>query len=148
MNVDLHVSQMRALSKQLVPYSFPLASQQDEEIISCLKQREINIDGYDLVVYFNTCCYQGGTFETLQIFSRYFTFIPFAIVCKIAKKFLGTKELTLIEVFSADEHKIYIWTVYYKDNEIIKNPFMKNPKSCVYGDLEYNKIDKDQVNFF
>ena len=52
-NLDKTVSEMKNLGKILIPYSYPNKNAQDETFLTVLKQREIVIDGYDLIVYFN-----------------------------------------------------------------------------------------------
>jgi hypothetical protein len=157
MTLHQHVKEMRALAKQLTKYSFPLSTPQDEETISCLKQREIAVDGYDIVVYFNRCRYLSVELETIQIFGKYFTFLPFSLVCKVANSFLGDKELSLVEVMHCrnqgvmDEYarKIYVWTVYYDDNgKPTASPFVGKGKQCDYQGLRYNKVNREQIVFF
>jgi len=153
--LDKHVREMKALALQLVPHSFPIKSPQDEEIISCLKQREIVVDGYDLLVYFNRCRYLDIELESLQVFGKYHTFLPFSLVCKVATQFLDDKELSFIEVMHnrkgvADEfaRKIYVWTVYYKDNDPVPSPFITKFTPCVYEGLRYSHVDRNQIAFF
>lgn len=153
--MEKDILEMRALSKRLIRYSFPLVSPQDEEIISCLKQREISIDGYELIIYLNRCKYNNFELETLQIYGKYFSFLPFSIVCKVAYRFLGNKELSFVEVMHyrqqgiIDEksRKIYVFTVNYNEQgEPIPNPLAKDV--CYYDGLVYNKIDPKQITFF
>lgn len=146
---------MRDIANHLVKYSFPQVPVQEEEVISCLKQREINIDGYDLMVYFNKCKYHDIEMETLQIFGKSFTFLPFSVVCKAARKFLGNKELSYVEVMHhrnkdiLDEYsrKIYVWTVYYDNGEVVANPFITEFEHRTYDGLNFSHINKNQIKF-
>ena len=156
--LETHVQQMKALAKQLVNKSFPIVPPEEEEKLSCLKQREVTIDGYNVVLYFNCCKYGEINLETLQIFGKYFVFLPFSLICKIAAKFLGNKELSFIEVIHNKERKneiglgsrkIYVWTVYYDErSQPIPNPFIEEKRVCSYEGLNYSRIDRNQVTFF
>lgn len=158
MAFDKHINEMRALAKQLVKYSFPNASPVDEEILSCLKQREIVLDGYNLIVYFNKCQHADTDLETLQVFGKYFSFLPFSLICKVAYKFLGNKELSLIEVVHNKKNvegvdqgtrKIYVWTVYHdSDGNPITSPFADGENACSYEGLKYSHVDRNQIMFF
>ena len=151
---------MKALAHHLTKYSFPLVSQEDEEAISCLKQREITLDGYELILYFNRCKYADVYLETLQIFGKYFSFLPFSLICKVATKFLGDNDLSLVEVIHnkgnakeayVDQYsrKIYVWTIYYdQDNNPIENPFASRLQASFYEGLRYFHLDRNQVTFF
>lgn len=157
LTLDDHVRQMKQMGTLLLPQSFPLGKPEDEDVISCLKQREIVVDGYDLVLYFNRCRYLDVDLETLQMFGKYFSFLPFRLACKVAYKFLGDKELSFIEVTHyktpnvMDEYarKIYVWAVYYNNqNQPIPSPFAKKSSLCNYEGFSYLQVDKEQVAFF
>ena len=155
-----HVSEMKALANQLIPYSFPIGSAEDEETISWMKQREITIDGYDVIVYFNKCQYEDVLMENLQVFGKYFSFLPFTLVCKVARKYVGERELSFVEVLhnrrSSEEsvmdqytRKIYIWTVYYNlDGEPIPNPYIKKGTDSSYDGLRFSHVDRQRISFF
>lgn len=155
-DIDVSVHQMKTLAAQLVAYSFPQVSPQDEETISVLKQREIAIDGYETIVYFNKCKYLDVEMETVQIYGKYFTFLPMSVVCKIVYKFLGDKELSLIEqmhyrrqgVMDEFSRKIYVWTVYYRNGEPISSPFVNNFETRTYEGLRFSHVDNNQIVFF
>jgi hypothetical protein len=144
--LDLHVKEMKALAKRLAKYSFPTVSPKDELDISCLKQREITVDGYELIVYFNECRHKDEEMQTVQVFGRYFTFLPFSVVCKVASLFLGTKNLSLVETMQA-ERKIYVWSVHRKDGELKCSP-VDTLAVRKYDGLEFAQIDHKQVRFF
>lgn len=153
--LDEHVQHSRMIAEHLINYSFPSVSPQDEEEISCLKQKEIVIDGYDVVVYYSVSNYLGVQLRTLQLFGKYFTFLPFSIVCKVAYKFLGDKELFFLEIMrlkenSVDElsRRVYVWTAYFRNDESIGNPFVTGFKSCVYEGFKYSHLDANQIKFF
>ena len=76
MNLDDTINGMKAISDRLMQYSSYETQVQDEEILSCLKQRQIDIDGYELIVYYNKCDYEEMELECLQIYGKYFTTEP------------------------------------------------------------------------
>jgi len=139
------VREMRVLAKQLMPYSFPQVLPQEEDAVACLKQREINVDGYDVIVYLSRCQHLEIEIETVHVFGKYFTYLPFHLVCKIVYQFLGGKELFFVEVMhcpyssGVDEYcrKMYVWTVYYRDGVPISNPFVADLREFNYYGLKY-----------
>lgn len=152
--MEKHIAEMTALARFLEKYSFPQTGPADEEAIACLKQREVFVDGYEVVLNFNRCRYADVTLETLQLFGRDVTFLPFTLLVKLACLFLGTKELSLIEIAHAkrggqdedDLRKLYVWSVYYSDSgHPITNPFVNHDEPCVYGGLRYWRIERNQV---
>lgn len=154
---DKTIKEMRSLARMLQPESFPIKSAEQEDAISCLKQREVTLDGYEIIVYFNNCSYGEVSLETLQIFGKQFTYLPFSLICKCAYKFLGEKELALVEVMSFGKkgelvddmaRRIYVWTVYYKEGQPIASPFAKEIKHCSYDGLEFSQIEKNELTFF
>jgi hypothetical protein len=157
LSLDKTVREMKNLARVLLPESFPIRSPEQEDIISCLKQREVTIDGYEVILYFNNCSYGDITLETLQIFGKHFTYLPFYLICKCAYKFLGEKELGLVEVMSFGKknelvddmaRKIYVWTVYYKDDKPIASPFAREIKHCSYDGLEFSQVEQNELMFF
>lgn len=118
------VQEMKVLGKQLINYSFPIKSALDDEQISCLKQREITLDGYELIVYYTESKYGKVNLNSTHIFGKYFTFLPFHIAAKVANLFLGNKELSLFELYQGEGdflRKVYIWSNYSKNGKVIKN---------------------------
>lgn len=150
---------MKSLANTLAYKSFPKISAKDEDDLSCLKQRDIMVDGYNVIIYFNVCKYERFSLETLQIFGQRQSFLPFFLVCKIAHKFLGDKELSFVELIHnkddielfVDHHsrKVYVWTIYYdKKGKLISNPFSKKGIKCSYSGLNYSYINRECVTFF
>lgn len=147
---------MRTLARSLIPYSFPLKSHEDEAEIAILKRRDITLDGYEIVVFFNNADYSDKTLETLQVFGKYFTFLPFYLVCKVARAFLGDEELSLVEVMHSstgkiDEscRKIYAWTLYYDvQGNRIDGPFAKNAQTDTHEGWQFSRIPNEDIKFF
>lgn len=157
---DRHIKEMKTLALHLVKHSFPIANPEKEDVISWMKQREIAIDGYELIVYFSRSHCYDVNLESLQVYGKYFSFLPFSLVCKVAYKFLGNKELSLIEVVHNKQNaketvidqysrKIYVWTVYYDSSgSPIANPFTADQEPQVYDGLRYTTVDRKQITFF
>lgn len=150
--LDQHVKEMRTLSRQLVPYSFPKVPPQDEEALSPLKQRQLIVDGYKIIAFFSVCSYGDIELETLQIYGKDFTFLPFTIICKCARKFLGDNYLSYVEVDHPGEQnqnsrRIYIWTVYYDvEGNPMSMPFLKDVKDCCFEGLKFSQIEQGKIN--
>lgn len=133
----------------LLPYSFPIVPRQDEVDIACLKQREITIDGYDVGVYFNSCDYSSYKLESLQVFGRYFNSLPFYLVCKIARAFLGSEDLTLIESIDKSYRKIYVWTLYYdRDGKKTSSPVKGKRKADYFEGFNFFRLNEMDIKFF
>ncbi len=77
------VKSMKAMANQLIPYTFPKVSFEEEQQILCLKQNIIRVDGYESIVCYSKADYEQHVLETLQIQSPQVPFVPFNIVCKI-----------------------------------------------------------------
>jgi hypothetical protein len=156
--LDRHVKEMKNTAKFLMPYSFPAMPPEDEEIIAPLKQREITVDGYDLVVFFNNCSYGNIELETLQVYGKDFCFLPLTVVCKCVRKFLGDQELALVEIMHHNKQgildessrNIYVWTVYYdsEDQTPIETPFTKDVKMCCYDGLNFAQVEQNYFKLF
>src|SRR4051812_24901862 len=92
------VAQMKRLARVLMPYSFPARSTTDEEDITVLKQRDLTVDGSPLLAYHSVTSFDGLELETAQVISKYTTFLPFYVVCKVGVMFLGRDHLNLVEL--------------------------------------------------
>jgi len=145
--LEQHVDQMRALGEQLIPYNFPKAPAEWEDDINILKAREIIIDGYTVVVHYSKADYDDHYLETLQILSKNSPFLPFVVLCKLAKAFLGDQELALVEVIR-DNRKVYCWTLTVdKEGHPIPSPFQQEAEPCQYEGWHYSYMNPDQVKF-
>lgn len=125
-----HVKQMKGMAELLAKKSFPTVSPMDEEEISVLKQRIITLDGYEVTIYCSKSSHNGITLDTVQIYSRNMSYLPFRIVCKVAKMFFsiepGFMDISDSRLLGTPEYRqIYIWTTYSNQDGII--PFEKNP---------------------
>lgn len=130
--LDQHVKEMINMAVKLLKYP------SDDEDISLFKQREIIVDGYFLVVYFSRYDYkQNGYLDVVSISGKYMPFLPISVLCKIAKKFLGDKELSFFDLLK-DGRKFYSWTVLHKED----GTPVTNSLVAQYGTFSsYNGLD-------
>ncbi len=133
---------MSSMADILVDRSFPMVPPEDEEDISLLKQRIITVDGYEVTLYHNKCRYNDNVvLKTVQIYSRTMTYLPFRLLCKIAKMFFGDEEPGFIDVSeprlygTTESRQIYIWTVYENEKGII--PFGKPSEFFEFSRCEF-----------
>lgn len=141
--LSVTVQEMRALGEQFVPYSTPA----DENDISVLKTREVTVDGYALVLYYTKSKFEDRSTEVLQIYGQHMPFLPFYLVCKLGKSFLGDFDLSLVELFR-ENRKIYCWSVNFDlAGKTISLPdgFAEN---CQYEGFSYSYLQPYQVNFY
>lgn len=140
------VKQIRAFGEFLMPYNYPQRSPQDEEDIVCLKIREVTIDGYSLVLFYSKSDYDKHYLEVVQVTGKYIPFLPFSLVCKVGRKFLGDKELSYVD-FLKEDKKIYCWTVFRdKKNNAIPVPYVKEDVADhFYEGLNYKSLKAHNV---
>ncbi len=143
-NFDVVLKEMKAFAEYTMPFTHPKQKHDDE--INDLKAREEKIDGYNVIVFYSKSDHGNYYSEIVQIMGRYTPFLPFSLVCKIGKKFLGNKHLSFID-FIRDNRKVYCWTVKLdtKNNPIAN--YTENVLDCVYEGLEYIALNQSHVNF-
>lgn len=113
-----------------------------------MREREVVVDGYTIFVHYQKTDVGRQQLETLQIFGRNNPFLPFNLICKLAKKLLGSENLCLVELFKNDR-KIYIWSLFLdKNGESTPSPFADEYESCEYEGLYYSYMQPNQVEFF
>jgi hypothetical protein len=141
--IDVIVQEMRNLGEQFVPYSTP----QNENDISILKTRQVTIEGYDLVLYYTKSKFEEHGTEVLQIYGQRMPFLPFYLIFKLARLFLGDLQLSLVELYK-ENRKIYCWTV----NKDLEGNFIPLPdgfaEECVYEGSKYYYLQPHQVSFY
>ena len=140
-----HVNEMKALAKRLVPYTYPNVPYQEEFEILPLKIRTFVVDGYHISATYNCVCYKKSMIESVQIQGIYTPFLPFILVCKIGKAFLGSENLGYIE-FMRDKKKIYCWTVHFKQGHTVP-PKRKSTLGNFEG-LDYRILHPGVVNLY
>lgn len=147
MSLDEQVKAMRGLGEVLMPYNFPKVPAEEEEDVNSIKTREITVDGYTLIVHYSKAEYQQHYLETLQVLGKYTPFLPFSLVCKIGRRFLGPNHLSFVELFKGN--KIYCWTVVKdRDDIAVPGPYNNDIESRIFEGFEYRVMDSKQVNFY
>lgn len=144
---DEIVKEMKSFGTFLMPYSRPKVRQEDDDDVNFMKAKEVTVDGYALVIYYSKNDWPTHYMEILQVTGKYSPFLPFSLVCKIGKKFLGDKHLSLVE-FTREDRKTYCWTVASdKTNNPIPAPYKKESLSddCVYEGLYYKCLNPSQT---
>ena len=104
------ISEMREMAELLIPHCHPKVSVEAEKEIQLLNQRIVIIDGYEIKVFLSMAEYDDHKFEYLRMQATRIPFLPFNLVCKIARLFLGDRELSYIDILN-DGQKIYCWTL-------------------------------------
>src|SRR5262249_8698545 len=131
----------------LMPYSKPKTSQEDDDDINFMKSKEVMVDGYSLIIYYSKNEWPTHYMEILQITGKYTPFLPFSLVCKIGRKFLGEKHLSYVD-FTQNDRKTYCWTAASdKSNNPIPAPYKKEALSddCIYEGLEYKCLISKKI---
>ena len=133
-----HIKEMKGMANYLMPYTYPLVDFRDEQDILILKQRSIIVDGYEVVVTLNKSDYGKYHIINLNIKSAQSPFLPFNVVCNLARSFLGSHHLTYAE-FLKDNKKIYCWNqkLTTKGQSL---PPSEEMESGSYEGFEYNII--------
>lgn len=137
------VADLKRLSDFYMPY---IKNKEDEADLAIFKQRTVIVDGYEIQLYFHkehhahfNADEEGDNQEydilTLQVYSIHFPFLPFNLLCKIARKFLGDRNLALSEYLLMGR-KVYVWnSVRSGDGSTI--PLNANTNILWYEGLEY-----------
>jgi len=147
-SVDQTISEMVTVGNQLVYYNFPQADPMLEESMTRVKTRLLTVDGYFINVHFSKADYGDRYVETVQIFGEKVPFLPFIVVAKVAKKFLGSAHLSLVEVFKENQ-KIYCWTVTLaKSGKAIPTVFSHEVETCKFDGWEYLYVDPSFVSIY
>lgn len=144
-SLSQNVKEMRKLSLTLIPNTYPNVDFEEEAKILPLKCRTIIVDGYEISANFSTADYKKYSMESLQIQSVYTAFLPFNLVCKVARAFLGSEHLSYVD-FMKQHKKIYCWTVKRKKDKAI--PANKNSIFRTYEGFEYSIIKPGSVNLY
>ena len=143
--LDVVIKQMKSLAETLIPYSFPKRSADTEEDISILKTREEIIDGYEVSMYYGMADYATHQMETFQVYGQETPFLPFYLVCKLARRFLGDENLAMVDVY-VNNKKLYIWTLS-KDLNGNSRPSIDDLSFCEFEGFKFGKMNQSQVNF-
>lgn len=147
--LDAIIENMRNLGDMLIKHNFPLAPMPTmEDDLAIFKERQATIDGYPLVLHYQKADYGKHLMETLQIYGKNSPFLPFSLICKLGKRFLGSSHLSLVEIFK-DNRKIYIWNVCVDHRgRPLETPYEVETEKCNFEGFNYLYMQPSQVNFF
>lgn len=109
-----HVDQMKSMADMLISCTFPVVDFAIEQDVILLKQRTIVVDGYQVLAVLSKARYENYFLESVQIESTAGPFLPFVVICKLGRAFLGPFNLSYIEFFKTNK-KIYCWTIRTQD---------------------------------
>jgi len=148
-NLNEVAANMRSLGNLLMPYTYPksITSLFDGDL-DIFREREIYVDGYSLIVYYQKSDYGLYLLETLQVYNKVGPFLPFCVVLKVGTKFLGNENLSLVEIFKSNR-KIYCWSLA-KDHagSPMELPYYADGENCVFEGISYFYINPSYVNFY
>ena len=146
--LDQVVHGMKALGEILVPFNFPLAPLPTEDDLGLFKAREAVVDGYQIYIHYQKSDYSVYFIETVQVHNTGSPFLPFSLVCKLGKRFLGNRHLSLVEMFR-ENRKIYLWSLC-SDKQGNALPLPNNPQveECVFEGFQYSYLQPSQIDFF
>jgi len=148
--IESSIRELKNLGKILIPYNYPHQNSEEiEEDLLIFKSRKFIIDGYSVIAHYQRCDYGDYYMDVIQLYGDYSTFLPISVNCKLAKLFLGDKELSLIETYK-QQKKIYCWTVYLnKEEKVIESPIRKEGDFFhrFYDGFKYFYIPPSKVFF-
>lgn len=142
--LEQHVQELRDLAKTLTPYSFPKVKVEDDQEVIVLRSRQLIVDGFDVAVTFCISDHDKYLMETLQIHGVHTPFLPFALVCKIAKYFLGSENLSFTDVVR-ENRKFYCWSLRKRKNGKVL-PAKKANASDSYEGFTYSVLKLGNTN--
>jgi len=146
--LDTIVEKMRSFGDFLVPYNFPRVPHEEEDAINCIKARDVHVDGYNLILHYSKAEYEHNYVESLKVLGKYSPFLPFILVCKIGKRFLGEEHLSLVEIFQGNR-KIYCWSkVTDKDGKAVPSPHQTELERRIFEGFSYRLMNPSHVNFY
>jgi hypothetical protein len=144
-NLDKKVEEMKGIAEWLIPYTFPKVVFSEEQEVLPLKQRNVTLDGYEMVLCYSKADYDSYFLESLQVQSYYSPFLPFTLVCKLGRAFLGKENLSYIEFFR-NSRKVYCWTIRSRDGRSLPPGNKTKPGS--YEGFAYNILQPGTIDLF
>jgi len=144
-SVKQSIQQMKSLARSLLPYTFPTVPFKEEQDILVLKQKCMVVDGYEVTLCYSEADYPKYSLKSLQVQSSQAPFLPFTLVCKVGKMFLGKKNLSYIEFFRGNR-KVYCWTVKVKNGRML--PPGKKTKPGSYEGFQFSILHPGSVDLF
>lgn len=144
-SIDQHVLEMKKIANMLVACTYPQVDFQEEQDVLLLKQRNITVDGYDITICLSKADYGNYFLESVQIQSYYTPFLPFTLVCKLGKIFLGKENLAYIEFFK-NGRKVYCWTIKSKNGKTLPTDNKTKPGS--YEGFNFEILQTGAIELF
>lgn len=139
------IDEMKAMAERLVPLTFPLVKFTEEQEVLLLKQRTVVVDGYPMLLCYSKADYEDYLLESLQVQSSYSPFLPFWMVCKVGRAFLGRHHLAFVEFFK-NHRKVYCWMAKSRDGRRLHAE--KNTVPASYEGFRYYKLNPNEVEVF
>jgi hypothetical protein len=140
--LDQHVAELRSLANTLMSYSFPKVKIEEDQEVITLRTRQLVVDGFDIAVTLCMSDYDKYQLESLQIQGIHTPFLPFSLVCKIARCFLGAQHLSYTDIVR-DNRKIYCWTIRKRRGKVVP---IKKLVSSTYEGFSYNVLKLGKSN--
>lgn len=141
------VAQMRRMGEMLIPYTYPMTPKSEAEDIAPLKLHQMMLDGYEIYVQYNKGNYGEYFLESVEIVNKNAPFLPFVLVCKVGKAFLGDKHLAYVS-FWTDNRRHYVWTLAKdEDDQPMPGPYKVEMETNQYEGLEYDVLPNGSMNF-
>lgn len=131
------------MANMLIPHTFPKVPFEHEQDVLMLKQRRITVDGYQITLCLSRADYGEYYLDSLQIQNTSSPFLPFNLVCKLGRAFLGEQNLSYVD-FVKDNRKVYCWTLRVRDEKPLP-PSKKSQKSSYEG-FEYSILAPGAVD--
>jgi hypothetical protein len=147
--LDEIISNMKSLGEMLVPYNYPQSTAAlFEDDLDIFKERELVIDGYNVIIHYQKSDYNDHILKTLQVYNKIGPFLPFNIVVKLGLRFLGGNNLSLVEIFR-NNRKIYCWSLPTDEyDNPIDSPYEVDGENCMFEGFKYVYINSSKVSFY
>lgn len=139
------VEQLKRIARFLVPWTYPQVPSAEEKEILMLKQSIIEVDGYQVICCFSEAQNPTYILKSLQIHNPQSPFLPFHMVCKIGRAFLGSDNLSYIEFFR-NNRKVYCWALKTRNGESL--PPSPKTKPASYEGFEFRILNPGSVDLF
>ena len=139
------VDDMKRIAELLIPYTFPEVAFEVEQEILLFKQRNIVVDGHKLHVCYSKAKYNEYFVESLQVQSLFSQFLPFSVVCKLGRVFLGYHNLSYVDFFKTNK-KVYCWTIRSREGRSLPPDSNNQPGS--FEGFEFTHLQPGTVDLF
>ena len=133
------------MAEMLLPFTFPKVGFKVEQDILLLKYRSLTVDGYELSICFSKADYEKYFLESVQIQAAYAPFLPFNLVCKLGRSFLGDESLSYIE-FLRNNRKVYCWTMKSRNGRPLPPDNKTTPGS--FEGFDFSVLQPGSVDLF